>query len=455
MDAILRRLSEFARDLRFEDLPVDVVHASKRALVDSFGCAFGAFDTTPAVIARGLTENATTGQGATVLGTGIRTMPDLAAFANGVMIRCLDFNDTFECQGGGGHPSDYIPAVLAAAERGDTSGRSLITGIVIAYEIFCRMTEATNFAFGCWDHVTNGAIASAAAAAAVLDLGTEEIGNAISMATVSGIALHEARIGNLTMWKGCASASACRNGVFVAMLAADGMTAPGTPFAGRHGFFTAVSGAFDPPEFAGSAHPFSISACDFKSYPSGYFSQTAIEAAIEVRAQLPSLDGIETIDVGTSPFGLKVMAGDEEKWSPTSRESADHSLPYTVAATLLYGDLGVGHFDAERLRDRRLLSLLRRVSVREDPASVSVWPEATLNSVTVTTEGGKRYSSAVKYHRGHHLNPLTDAELESKFHRQTIGQLVDADRTSLLEAIWTLDEVEHVSELLMRTQRKQ
>jgi 2-methylcitrate dehydratase len=451
VDAVLDRLASFAGGLRYEDLPADVVHAAKRTLVDSLGCAYGAYDSIPATIARRLTESSVTADGATILGTGVRTTADLAAFTNGVMVRYLDFNDTFESHGGGGHPSDYIPTVLAAAERTDADGRAVITGIVIAYEIFCRMTDVTNFGMKQWDHVTNGAIASASAASALLGLDGEQTRNAISMATVANVALQESRVGNVSMWKGCASANACRNGVFAALLAEQGITAPPTPFAGRAGFFKGVSGEFEAPELGGRSRPFSILSCDFKNYPSGYFSQTAIQAAVEVRAKLPSLAEIETIDVGTFPFGLQIMAGDDEKWHPKTRESADHSLPYTVAAALLFGDLEVRHFDDERLVDPELMGLIRRVKVRPDPESERVWPKTALNTVTVTTTDGMSYSAAVGHHRGHHKNPMTDTELETKFELQVNGRLSGAEITALMETIWNLDHVEHVSELLART----
>jgi 2-methylcitrate dehydratase len=381
----------------------------------------------------------------------VHTTPDLAAFTNGVMIRYLDFNDTFESHGGGGHPSDYIPTVLAAAEINNAGGKSVITGIVIAYEIFCRLTDVTNFGMQKWDHVTNGAIASAAAAAAMLGLDLEQTKNAISIATVANVALQESRVGNVTMWKGCASANSCRNGVFAAMLAARGITGPPSPFCGRAGFFNGVSGEFDAPELGGSSRPYSIMKVDFKRYPSGYFSQTAIQAAVEVRAKLPSNADIEAVDVATFPFGMQIMAGDEEKWNPKTRESADHSLPYTVAAALLYGDLEVHHFDEERLRDEQLRGLIRRVKVRPDPESEKVWPESALNTVTVTTKGGDRFGSAVSHHRGHHLNPMTDEELAAKFDRQVSGLLPRSDAADLVDAIWALDEADHISNLLAKT----
>src|SRR5690606_5444654 len=106
------RIADFAAGLRFEHLDASVAHDCKRRLIDALGCGVAAFDAPPSRIARGLAARVALPGGASVLGTTHRTLPELAAFANGVMIRYLDGNDTFP--GGGGHPSDVMAAVLAA-----------------------------------------------------------------------------------------------------------------------------------------------------------------------------------------------------------------------------------------------------------------------------------------------------------------------------------------------------
>src|SRR5690606_19683340 len=117
----------------FEEIPQAAVDEAKRRIIDSLGCAMGAYDSTPARIARTIAQTASsTDGGATVLTTRHKTTPDLAAFATGVHFRYLDFNDTYLSKEPA-HPSDNIAAVLAVAEAQKSGGRDILTAIVLAY----------------------------------------------------------------------------------------------------------------------------------------------------------------------------------------------------------------------------------------------------------------------------------------------------------------------------------
>lgn len=449
MDRTLSEIASFAHRLRYEDLPATAVDAAKRLTVDAIGCAYGGYDSAPAQVARRIAGNAPVPRGAAVLGSGQRTTPELAAFANGAMVRYLDFNDTYIGPGGAGHPSDYIPAVLAAAEPAQgADGKRIIAGIVVAYEVFCGLTDAASLRADRWDHVTHGVTASAAAAAAVMGLPEEQIAHAISLAAVANVALQETRLGTIAMWKGCAAANACRNGVFAALLAAEGLTGPANPFTGRAGLCAEVAPLSNPLVLGDPAQPLAITNCHIKRYPAGFFSQTAIEAALEVRPRLASPDDIAAVEIETSPLGKQFMAGDEEKWRPATRESADHSLPYLVSAALLYGDVAEQHFDERHLQDVALLDLTRRVAVRVSPECSAAWPKAAMSVVHVTTHRGERQSATVRFHRGHAKNPMTDAEVEAKFRRQVANVLTAAKMDRLLDAMWRLESLGSAAEVL-------
>src|SRR5262249_11190565 len=138
MDRIAAYLSDYTVALTFEELPAEVVHHAKRMLIDTLGCAIGGFTSEPSKVARALADTVSSRQPATVLGSGQQTSLDLATFANGVMIRYLDFNDGYTGKESG-HPSDAIAAVLSPAEIVHGDGKSVIMSIVLAYEIFCRL----------------------------------------------------------------------------------------------------------------------------------------------------------------------------------------------------------------------------------------------------------------------------------------------------------------------------
>ncbi len=163
----------------------------------------GAFSAEPVKIARRLASRVQSSPSATVIGTQIKTSPELAAFVNGTMIRYLDYNDDY-LNRDGPHPSDNIPALLAAAESVMADGRSLITAMVLTYEIVCQLVDVADFSANGWDYTTETAIGSTIGAAKLLKLDKAKMAEAISIAVVSNISLLQNRIGELSMWKNCA-----------------------------------------------------------------------------------------------------------------------------------------------------------------------------------------------------------------------------------------------------------
>ena len=150
MDRTTDLLSTYACRLTYQDLPPEVVHQVKRTLIDTIGCALGAFDAEPSVIARRLASRVTSSIPSRILGTKDESAPDMAGFANGVMVRYLDCNDSYFSPGGG-HPSDMIPAILAMADPLGCDGQTVISAVVLAYEVFCRLSDQVVIGDLGWD----------------------------------------------------------------------------------------------------------------------------------------------------------------------------------------------------------------------------------------------------------------------------------------------------------------
>jgi 2-methylcitrate dehydratase len=231
-------LARYATGLRYEDLPEDVIRLAKRAILDTFGCAFGGFTAGPSKIAIKLANDVSARQGATVLFSGIRTSPDLAIFANGVMIRYLDFNDAFvSLSHGAGHPSDTIAALLTSCELTGRSGRDLITATVLAYEVFCKIADVFDYLGNGIDHSTITGIAAVVGAGRLMGLTATEMVHAIGITVGGNTATRQGRADTLSNWKAFAAADACRKAIFSVQLAQNGMTGPNNVFEGRYGFF--------------------------------------------------------------------------------------------------------------------------------------------------------------------------------------------------------------------------
>jgi 2-methylcitrate dehydratase len=443
MDASIGRIADYARTLAYGDLPAKVVHECKRRIVDTIGCALGAFDEEPSRIARTLATRIEVPGGARVLGTRQRSLPELATFANGVMARYFDGNDVFP--GGGGHPSDVIPAVLAAADVANADGRTAITAIVIAYEIYGRLFRAVCLRDRGLDHVFYTAVASAVGAARVLGLDHARIAQAVALAVTPNIALHATRRGHLSMWKGVAAGNAARNGVFAALLAAEGMTGPDKAIDGSHGL-RELLGNFELDEFGSSGRPFELPRSDLKYFLTEFHSQSPIAAAIKLRQEV-SVEEIESVTVHTYWFAWSEIGSEPEKWHPGTRESADHSLPYIVAAVLIDGHFNHDIFSDARIGDRRIHELADRITVKEDPDYSRQFPNTIPCRIEIRTKSGNDLVVQVDYPRGHSGNPMTDEEVSQKFRMLAQRKLHKAQVERALGSMWAFETAANLDAL--------
>ena len=453
-DETLRRLTSYAAMLKFEDLPPETVHQVKRLMVDSLGCAIGAYTSEPAKAARDLAGCVTGHAAATVIGTRDLTTPDLAAFANGTMVRYLDFNDAY----GGkdtSHPSDNFPIVLAAAEAYDASGKDFITAAVLAYEVQTAFSDTYRMREGGpWDQASYATVSAPLGAAKAMGLDEERIAQALRLSVVQGLHLAQARRGHISHIKASTVANAGRNAIFAAMLAERGFTGPPDAMEGEAGYFAALARKKLVIEALtgenGHKRAFRIMSSRIKRYPSGFFSQTAIEAALECRAAL----GIETarqvksVNIRTFQNTINAMAGDATRWRPQSRETADHSVPFVIAMALEHGRVEASQFVDEVLQDPRVHAAMDKVKVSLDPECEAAWPDAILNIVTVETEDGRSHTARVPYHLGHFKRPMSDADLEAKFRGLCRGLLTREQQDAALAATWRLDELTDLGEYL-------
>jgi 2-methylcitrate dehydratase len=408
-DATAHRIAEHACGLSFADIPPVAVHACKRRLADTLGCAVAAFDAEPCRIARALALRADVAGGARVLGTARRALPELAAFANAAMGRYLDGNDCFP--GGGGHPSGVIAPVLAAAQAAGADAKAAIAAIVVGYEVHRALHESLRVMTRGFDHAFYPAVAAAAAAANVLRLDRARATNAIALAVTANLPLAVTRRGRLSMWKGVAEANGARNGLFAALLAQAGMTGPDKPFEGALGLHH-LAGPVDP-GLIGRA-PLAIVAADMKFYVTEYHSQGPLAAALSLRDGL-DLDAIAAIRIRTYEFAVKEIGSGAEKWRPATRETADHSLPYIVAASLIAGEFSDAIFAPARFTDPRVLALADKITVAEEPDFTRAFPLRFRSHVEIALADGTHRAAGLDVPHGHHDDPLTDAEVDAKF----------------------------------------
>jgi 2-methylcitrate dehydratase len=433
MDHSTKSIAEFAVRLDYADLPAEVVHDCKRRIIDTIGCAIAAFDDEPSRIARAVAMRTEVANGASVIGTPHRTLPELAAFANSVASRYLEGNDTYP--GGGGHPNDNLLPVLAVAQASGASAQTAIAAIVLAYEVHRYLFLAFPMRKHSLDYVLYNAVASAAGAAKVLGLSLQQTAHAIALAAVPNLGTDISRRGHLTMWKGCAAANAARNGVFAAIMAKEGMAGPPTPFEDG---LTAVTGAEDICPFPVEPTRFSILKADYKFFLSEFHAQGPAFLALELLPQI-KLDEIETIEVLTYHFAWFEIGSGAEKWRPTTRETADHSMPYVIAAALIDGAYTDAIFAPERLQDERTLTLMKKIAISEDAGFNKRYPASLPCRMTITLKGGEQKSAELSNPIGHHDRPMTDAQLVKKFRGLAGRKLSPAKLEKVLDRIWKIE----------------
>ncbi|MEK6797632.1 MAG: MmgE/PrpD family protein [Planctomycetota bacterium] len=443
---IARKIAQWANALQFENLPKKTIHEVKRRVIDSLATTLGAYHSHPAKIVRAKATAMHCPQAkATVWGTNHRTLPELAAFANGAMVRYLDYNDTYLSLEPA-HPSDNISACVAAAQDAGKCGKDLILATVIAYEIQCRLCDAASLRAGGWDHVVYGALSSAVAAARLWNLNEDQLEHALGLAGVCNVATRQTRTGQIADWKACAFSNAARNGLFAADLARRGLTGPHEIFEGPKGLMKQLNIPGVKDLILGRDGDFMIDKTYVKFWPAEYHSQSAIDACLQLR---PKVLGKKITEIYVKSFeaAVSIIGSEPEKLRPTSRETADHSMFYCCAAALVDGDVTLATFNDHRLTDPNLLDLIDKTKIVQDAELDKGYPKGIPNDITITCADGTKVSKRVDFPRGHAGNPMTDDEVVAKFKRMAAGVVSEKTAAEILDRAWNLDSANDVTPL--------
>jgi 2-methylcitrate dehydratase len=453
VDGITRQLVEFATAFDFDALPQSVRDAAVNHVVDSVAVAVAGYRSEPAQVAIRLAREATADRPATVFGSGVRTTPELAAFANAVMVRAWDWNDGMFAQGGG-HPSDMLSGLLAVAEPRRLSGRELLAALTLSYEVLGSLGNSAPVRQRGWDQGTFMGAATALGVGMLMGLDETRLADAVSLAVVPNVPLNVTRVGALSMWKGCATAAAVRNAVFAAELAERGMTGPAEPFEGGSGLWQLVTGPFELalPAYPGGRKVVEIS--HLKQFPAEAHSQALLREIPRIRRWAPA-DRIESIEVEIYWIAYDEIGSHPAKWDPHTRETADHSLPYLLAAAWVDGDITLRSFTPERIEDPALRPLMNRISIRENPEYTAAYRPAGMEiagnpraRIVVRRDDGAVLDEEVTFPRGHSMNPMTKDDITAKFRAASLDVL-DPDRAEQVAAAWwRIQDVTDVSVLL-------
>jgi 2-methylcitrate dehydratase len=434
MDNLTRQIANFAAELSYEHLPEEVVDAAARFIVDALACGIAAHDCESARIgvrlARGAAPERYPGR---ILFHGERSTAESAAFVNTAMIRNLDFNDQYP----GGHPSDCLGAFFAIAESAGANGRRLLAAIVIAYELFVRISDATGLRYKGWDQGFAIGICTVAGLGHLLRLSPQQIAEAVAIIAVANIPMRNTRAGELSLWKGAATSFATRNGVFAALLAREGMTGPDRPFEGKHGLWDLITRPFELEPLPTAGGPYRSPDVQLKAWPVEYNAQLPVWAARELRSKIDWQE-ITEIEIGTYTFAYTEIGSEPEKWDPKSRETADHSMPYIFAKVLVDGAISVAAFEESAYRDPAIRPLMNKIHIHLDDEVNSLYPNVVSMKVKATTKNSRTISIFPRDPLGHTNNPMRDQDVRDKFTR-TVEPVYGKEKTArTLETWWNI-----------------
>ena len=450
----LPALIDFAQRLRYEDLPANVVHEAKRRVIDSIGTAMGSLSDERLrerrrYFARRKVAYAESGL---IFGSKDKlTLPD-AAFMNSTMTRWLDINDTYLAKEPA-HPSDNLGLLFAMAGFRPLTGKDFITAAALAIDVQCRFTEAASVRAGGWDHVIYINIASALAGAKLLGFDAEQTYNAVSQAINPNVPLRQNREGSyLSEQKNMAAGDAVRGAAWALEKVLAGTTGPAEIFEGKHGVVKQLTGPLEPSAFDGLGQRFYIAETYIKQHMMEYHGQTIVDHAIELRKQLgtPKLDDIASVAIKGYEAHATII-GDESKRTPTTKETADHSLYYAFAAPMLEGQCMLPQYRDELLTDPGIRALIARTTFEEVPEWTKLYYAPSeqrefRSCATVKMRDGRELSHEEGYPHGHPKNPMSDMELEGKFF--SLGDDFLLNGRMVLDTFWDLENVNNVADAM-------
>ncbi|MCU0303748.1 MAG: MmgE/PrpD family protein [Thermoanaerobaculales bacterium] len=441
MPNVTRTMAEWAASVVYDDLPPEVVAECKRYLMDSVGCALGGAQQHDVHIARGVLGECAGVGPSTVLVTGERWDPVSASLLNALMIRVMDYNDIYWKQDPS-HPSDLIPAAIACAERAGRSGRDLLVGIALAYEFEQRLCEASfpGIREIGWHHATLTAAAAPIAAGRMLGLDAERLQHAIGISASRHCTTGSVTAGKLTMMKNTVDPLATQSGVLAALLAERGYTGPEHVLDGKEGFSHVFSTdwRFDVLT-EGLGESWRILQCGMKFFPTEALTHAPISATLDlVKGHDLAPDEVETVTVYSLARAADILA-DPSKYDPRTKETADHSLPYVIAAAVADRQVTPIQFTAAKIMDPTIRAQLPKVRVIADPEIEAVFPALQRVRVVIRTTDGRELEQRLDYPKGDPRNPLTDDEISGKLR-------------ALAEGVATAEEVERIQDAINRTE---
>ncbi len=453
MSTITARIAQWACDLSYDHLTPDAIDAAKRFLYDTVGCALGGYQVHDCQIF--LDHYRALGQpgDCTVVGAGEKMNPVAASMLNALMTRAMDYNDIYWKQDPS-HPSDLAAAPLAIAEWKHMTGKDLILGLVLGWDVTMRLCHIAvpGIRERGWHHATLMAYATPVVAGKMLGLNPEQMQHAIGICSCHRFTLGCAVAGKLTMMKNTVSPMATRDGVEAALLAQGGYTGPEGVIEGKEGMEHCLGEGWDYSWLTDNlGDRWMISDCGMKSFPIEALMHSPVSSTLAiVKEHNLSTDDIQEIRIESIARAADILS-DPAKYEPESKESADHSLPYCIAAAVTDRMVTPKQFKDDRLWDETLRAQMKKVKVVANEEFERAFPAKQCTRVTITTADGRELVNEREIPKGDPRDPMTIEELDEKFTALSEPIMTEGRRSGLKAAIFDLENCTDVGDLMKLT----
>jgi 2-methylcitrate dehydratase PrpD len=422
---------------RWEDIPSQVRHQAKRSLMNFFAVTLAGCRSRPVEIALRSLAEFSGGRQVTVIGRTERLDALSAAFLNAACANVDDFCDTHVATVI--HPTAPVAAALLAyAELRRASGPDLLLALILGNEVQARIGLAispSHYARG-W-HITStcGVFGAAAGSGKLAALSERQMVWALGIAATQSAGLCEC-LG--TPAKSVSVGNAARNGLWSALLAAQGFDGPAEPLAGVQGFYNALA---ETPDLSvvtdGWGERWEIMATSYKPYPCGFVIHPVLDCVLDWRRNNPTTDIARVVVRGHPLLGVRT-----DRPNVSTGREAQVSVQHAVAAALVTGRAGLEQFTDACVRDPKVRALRSKVEVLRDESFSTI-----AAAVEITTADGNIHRLAQPAARSSDANPLSDNDLEGKLRTAVAGRDPQYDTAPLIDAIWALDKVADVSRL--------
>ena len=435
-------LAKYAARASFADLSAQSRKQLPVHILDSIGCCVAALGAGPIEACRAQVADFG-GDGPCALIGGRKANPIYAAFWHTALVRYVDFMDNFLAPTETCHTADNFGVALTITDYAGGSGRDLMLAVALSYTVQSRFVDHANFMTRGFDHTTQLAFSLNAAAGLILGMSEAQIANAIAMAAVSDASFAVVRAKPLSQWKGLASAQSALAAMNTLFLARRGVQGPLQVIEGTNGIdnllHMQVRIDWDKEGYEG------VLGSTIKKYNAMIHTQSAVHCMVElVRKRKVDASKVVSIEADVTRMTYDFSGGGLYGMDKvvTTKEQADHNLPYLLAVAMLDGDVMPAQFEPDRIARADVQQLLKKVSLRPDHEYTELYPAKMPAKITVRLQDGAVIEHEVQDFPGMPSDPFTWEDSVEKFDRLVAGRADESVSREIKDAVRSLESIQ-------------